>query len=208
VHRPEQGNTTIWGVGGGTGSGKTTFVGQLIDRLGVDVAVLSFDAYYHDLDHLPVEERALANFDHPDSLDFELFTKHLDRLRRGETADVPRYDFATHTRSGPPTPLEAKPLVIAEGILLLSFEEIVERLDLTLFLDVPAAVRFERRLARDVAERGRDPEGVRRQWESTVAPMHDEFVQPGAALADQVIGHGAERESVLEALCARLELAA
>ncbi len=200
-----QGDVTVWGVCGGTGAGKSTFVAQLIDRLDVDVAVVPFDAYYHDLAHLPAEERAAANFDHPDSLDYELFVEHLGALRRGEPIDVPRYDFATHSRSGPPTRIEPRPLVIAEGILLLSFPEIGELLDLALFLDVPEDVRFARRLERDVAERGRDPDGVRRQWENTVSPMHDEFVQPCAALADEVVAYGSEREAVLDALCARMD---
>ena len=182
---------TVFGICGGSGAGKTTLTRHLVERLGADdVAVLAFDAYYRDQSHLSPADRSLVNYDHPDALDHELFAHHLDELRHGRDVDVPVYDFATHTRTGQHTRVDARPLVVAEGILLFSFPTIAARLDVRVFIDVPETIRLERRLLRDTTERGRRPDDVRRQFAETVAPMHDTHVQPFAGQASRVVRLG------------------
>ena len=154
------GQVLVCGVCGGTGAGKTTLVNDLVDRWHGEVAVVAFDSYYHDLTHLEPAERAAVNYDHPDSLDVELFVAHLDVLRQGGVIEVPEYDFATHTRPGPTRRVEASSLVLVDGILLLAFEPIRERIDHAVFLDVATDLRFERRLRRDTSERGRSAASV------------------------------------------------
>ena len=183
-------DVVVLGICGGSGSGKSTLATACTDAFGEEeVAVLPFDAYYRDLTHLSPAERRAVNFDHPDSLDIELFAAHLDSLRGGEAVGVPVYDFASHTRTGDTITIVPTPVVVAEGILLLCVEAISSRLDYSVFLDVPEDVRFERRLARDTVERGRDASDVARQFAESVAPMHDEFVQPCGARADAVLTH-------------------
>ena len=172
------------GVAGGSQTGKTTLAWGLEDRLGADVSVLWFDEYYHDLVHLTPDERALVNYDHPDSLDVDLLVSHLDGLLAGRPAEVPVYDFTTHTRTGTTRRVDPRPVIVVDGILVLAFPVIRERLDVSVFVEAPAEVRLARRLDRDVRERGRTPESVRTQFAATVAPMHDAFVSPCRDLAD------------------------
>ena len=176
------------GISGGSGAGKTTLTRRLVERLGPDdVSVLAFDAYYRDQGHLSPADRALVNYDHPDSLDHERFAADVEALRSGRDIASPVYDFATHTRTSEVVIVEARPVVIVEGILLLSFSEIATHLDLAVFIDVPEQVRLERRIKRDVVERGREPDDVRRQFAATVAPMHDEYVEPYRHLAHRTV---------------------
>ncbi len=183
-------DVVVCGLIGGSGSGKSTLARGLLHTLGPDrVAVLPFDAYYRDLDHLDRSARDAVNWDHPDSLDTELFVEHLEELRRGSAVGVPVYDFTHHRRSGEWVLVEPRPLVVAEGILLGSTPDIRRRLDLTVFLDVPERVRFGRRLRRDTAERGRSRHDVERQFRESVAPMHGRFVQPCITEADVVVEH-------------------
>ena len=189
----------VFGICGGSGSGKTTLTRRLVPRLGPGAAsVLAFDAYYRDLSHLPFAERRRRNFDHPDSLDGDLFLQHLDALRQGIDLDVPVYDFSTHTLSGRFERVEAAPLLLVEGILLLAFEEVASRLDYSIFMDVPEDVRLRRRIDRDVTERGRPEDHVRRQFAATVAPMHDAYVQPSRHRADRIVTGDASDEFVDE----------
>lgn len=161
---------------------------ELIRRLGPErVSALAFDAYYRDLSHITMEERMQVNYDHPDSLDNELFAEHLRDLREGRSINVPEYDFATHTRTGTTIPVEAREIVIVEGILLFCFPGIHELLDHALFIDVPEDIRLERRVRRDVAERGRNADDVRRQFAEFVAPMHDQHVQPFRTQAHRIV---------------------
>ncbi len=183
--------STIIGVCGGSGSGKTTLARELGRVLGVDrTGIISFDSYYHDLAHLTTEQRATVNFDAPESLDVDLLTDHLAALRRGAGIAVPVYDFATHTRSGDIDLVEAGPFVIIEGILLFAFAEIRDLIDYRVYLDCPADIRYQRRLVRDVNERGRTPDSVAEQWETTVAPMHDLHVEPYAPHAHFLATYG------------------
>ncbi len=177
----------VFGICGGSGAGKTTLTRRLTQRLdGTEASVLAFDAYYRDLSHLPFAERRACNFDHPDSLDIDLFLQHLDALKQGIDVDVPVYDFPTHTFSGRFEHVTASRVLLVEGILLLAFEEVAARLDYSIFLDVPEAVRLQRRMRRDMDERGRPEDHVRRQFAATVAPMHDAYVQPSRHRADRI----------------------
>ena len=176
--------SAVLGLAGGSGAGKTTLVDGLTSRLRGDVSVLWFDEYYHDLVHLSPEQRAAVNFDHPDSLDEVLLIEHLDGLLAGRPVDVPVYDFATHTRTGLTRRVEPRPVVVVDGILVLAVPALRSRLDLAVFVDAPAEVRLARRMYRDVRERGRTTASVRAQFEATVAPMHEAFVDPSAEHAD------------------------
>lgn len=172
------------GICGGSGSGKTTLARLVAAELGA--SRIAFDTYYRDQSHLSIDERAQLNYDHPSSLDVELLAAHLDDLSVGRPIEAPVYDFATHSRTDRVEPVEARDVVIIEGILLLAFPEIATRLALRVFRDCPENVRFARRLRRDMVERGRTELSVYRQFEATVKPMHDQFVEPSRAEADIV----------------------
>ncbi len=179
--------TLLIGICGGSGSGKTTLANMVAQHFGHrSSASFAFDSYYLDQGHLAASERALVNFDHPDSLDVALFVQHLRDLRAGSEIAVPVYDFSTHSRTNDVHIVDPRPIVVVEGILLLAFPEIRECLDLTVYRDCPEQTRFDRRLARDVAERGRTPESVAEQFAATVKPMHDRFVQPSMDVASLV----------------------
>ena len=192
------------GVVGGSGAGKTTLVRGLVDRLGSGVSVLWFDEYYHDLVHLSPAERAVVNFDHPDSLDVDLLVAHMAALLAGRPAEAPVYDLSTHTRTGRTRLVQPGPVVVVDGILVLAFPAIRECLDISVFVDAPAEVRLTRRLDRDVRERGRTPESVRAQFAATVAPMHELFVAPHRADADVVIRGEGDMGHVVDDLVQRL----
>jgi uridine kinase len=156
----------------------------LCRELGQDEAVaISFDAYYRDLSHLPMADRAATNFDHPDSLDGDLLAHHLAELGAGREIPLPVYDFATYARTGDVEFVSPRPYIIVEGILLFAFAGIRARLDHLIFRHCDEATRAQRRLERDVVERGRTPESVQHQWQTTVQPMHDQFVEPFARYA-------------------------
>lgn len=181
-------SVTIIGVAGGSGSGKTTFVKRLLESLKDDCALISQDNYYHDQSDKFDHDGGSVNFDHPDSLDFDLMRKHLEVLKSGLAIESPRYDFATHTRSKKTDTLMSKPIIIIDGILILSAPQIVEMLDHKIFIDCNEKLRFQRRLKRDVEQRGRTPEGVENQFFKQVKPMHDEFVEPCKKCASDIVG--------------------
>ncbi len=197
------------GVCGGSGSGKSTLAARVAqqwaaDRPGDRAVVLSFDAYYHDQSHLPMAERALVNYDHPDSLDAGLMAAHLRALRAGRSVGVPGYDFATYRRTGDVDLVEPAELVLVEGILLFAFADLWELLDYRVFRNCPEPVRFERRLTRDTMERGRTVASVKAQLAASVKPMHDRYVQPHAPAADFVTEHGDDLDDVTTRLLAEL----
>ncbi|MFT7598538.1 MAG: uridine kinase [Acidimicrobiales bacterium] len=202
--------TTLVGICGGSGSGKSTLAAAVAAGLGTDVAsLLAFDTYYRDHGHLTPAERADVNYDHPDSLDVALFVKHLDALIAGQTIDVPLYDFATHTRTEQTTQLQPQRYTVVEGILLFAFPEIAKRMTLRVYRDCPERTRFQRRVRRDVAERGRTPESVAKQFDATVKPMHDKFVQPSMEHAHLIIpGDGVLQDSTARVLIAIEQLGA
>jgi len=175
------------GIAGGSCSGKTTLVNCLQNQLGFLVSKLAFDSYYCDQGHLSIEKRAVVNYDHPDSLDVDLFINNLRSLRKGSDISSPIYDFATHTRSAETSIVSPTEVVLIDGILLLVFPDICNLLDISIFVSAPEDVRLERRVVRDVAERGRTAEQARAQFLKTVQPMHDQFVEPSKKNADLII---------------------
>ncbi|NKB89080.1 MAG: uridine kinase [Acidobacteria bacterium] len=181
----------IIGIAGGSGSGKTTIAEALAEKIGPDnCAHILHDAYYHRLSHLPMEDRERVNYDHPDSLETELLVEHLHALLHGAAVDVPRYDFAAHDRAEDTTPTKPKPVILLEGVLALAEPTLRDLMDLKIYVDTAADLRFMRRLERDIADRGRTRESVYEQYLATVRPMHIEFVEPSKSHADLVIPEG------------------
>lgn len=181
----------VIGIAGGSGSGKTTIARALQDELGAEqVALIRHDAYYRDLGHLPPQERAQQNYDHPDALETELLVGHVRDLLRGESIEQPIYDFKVHARRTETHALEPRPVLIIEGVLVLAAPALRELMDLKIFVDTDPDIRFMRRLNRDLQERGRTLESVFQQYLSTVRPMHIQFVEPSRAHADLVIPEG------------------
>ena len=176
------------GVAGGSGSGKTTFARMLQANLGDHFCgIISQDSYYRDLHEYFDRDGGSVNFDHPDSIEFELLARHLKDLRQGHDIAIPRYDFATHSRLYETTPFPCRPVVIVDGILLLTQSDVRDLLDFSFFIETEEDLRFQRRLQRDVRERGRTPEGVHKQFHNHVKPMHDLFVQPSRKFADRIV---------------------
>jgi uridine kinase len=178
-------------IAGGSGSGKTTIARSVVDLVGRDkVIYLQQDAYYRDQSDLQFEERLKINYDHPDSLELDLLTEHLDALRDGHSIDRPVYDFETHTRTYEIYPLAPQPAVFVEGILLLADPDLRDRFDVRVYIDTEPDVRLMRRLQRDIVERDRSLESVLSQYQKTVRPMHYQFVEPSKRYADIIIPEG------------------
>ena len=193
------------GVAGGTGSGKTTVALKILERVGFDrVAYLPHDAYYRDASHLPPAERARLNFDHPDSLDNDLLIAQLKRLQAGESIEIPVYDFKTHSRLAETRHVDPQPAIMVEGILIFADKRLRDLMDVKIFVDTDADLRFIRRLKRDIEDRGRAPESVINQYLNTVRPMHLEFVEPSKRYADVIIPEGGHNEVAIEMVAARL----
>jgi uridine kinase len=197
----------VIGIAGGTGSGKTTVARAIYDRVGKDrIDWISHDSYYRDFDGYTPEGRHHINFDHPDSLETELLVRHLDVLAKGSSIEVPVYDFKTHSRKSDETQhVSPKRVLIVEGILILAEPELRKRIDIKLFVDTPADIRFVRRLMRDTKTRGRTLESVVEQYVTTVRPMHEEFVEPSKRHADLIIPEGGENQVALDAIISRVE---
>ncbi|HSY16743.1 MAG TPA: zeta toxin family protein [Candidatus Acidoferrales bacterium] len=177
----------IIAIVGGSGSGKTWLATRLLQVFGSQAVHLSQDDFYHDLRHLPPSARAAVNFDHPHAIDWPEFERVLRNCRNGNATRMPWYDFATHTRLPEGKDLIPGPLILVEGLSLLWLPRIWELFDLKVFLGCTPQLRLERRLIRDVTERGRTPDSVREQFLKTVAPMHREFVAPQAKWADVIL---------------------
>jgi uridine kinase len=196
----------IIGVAGGTGSGKTTVASAILRRVGADrMAILSHDAYYRDWVDLPKDVLDRKNFDHPDSLETDLLVRHLKALKQGAAVEAPVYDFKTHRRSSETRRVEPKKVILVDGILLYVEPELRKAFDVKIYVDTDADVRLIRRIKRDIAERGRTLESVVEQYDSTVRPMHLEFVEPSKRYADLIIPEGGENMVALDFLLARLE---
>jgi uridine kinase len=192
-------------LAGGSGAGKSSLAAVLVDALGPErVLRIAQDAYYRDHAGLPFDELEARNFDHPEALETELLVAHLLELRAGRAVDVPVYDFARHRRSAATWRAEPRALVVVDGILALADPALRACFDLRVFVDAPEALRFERRLARDVAERGRSPDSVRAQFEASVRPMHDAFVEPSRAHADWVVANADELARASQPLLERV----
>ena len=196
----------IIGIAGGTGSGKTTVARAIHDRVGRDrIEWISHDSYYRNFDPLSPEERKRINFDHPDSLETELLIRQLDVLCKGSSVEVPVYDFARDSRKAETHRVEPRKVIIVEGILVLAEPELRKRIDIKLFVDTPADIRFMRRLVRDIESRGRSLQSVVDQYMTTVRPMHEEFVEPSKRYADLIIPEGGENLVALDAIISRVE---
>lgn len=196
----------IVGVAGGTGSGKTTVSHAILERVGRDrIAYIQHDSYYRDLSHLPLEERARVNFDHPDALENELLIQHLQQLIAGRPAEIPIYDFTTHTRRKETRTVLPHRVILLEGILIFADKTLREMMDVKIYVDTDADIRFIRRLERDIAERGRTMESVIRQYLETVRPMHLEFVEPSKRYADIIIPEGGFNTIAIDMVVARIE---
>jgi uridine kinase len=181
----------VIGVGGGSGSGKTTIALSVVEAIGEDrVTLIQHDAYYHDQTDLPMEERVKVNYDHPDSFETSLLVRHLRDLRAGRAVDRPLYDFTVYNRRPETVRVEPKPVVIVEGILVLHEPGLRELMDLKIYVDTDPDLRILRRLERDLKERGRSFDSVHEQYLATVRPMHLQFVEPSKRHADIVIPGG------------------
>ncbi|MDB4633834.1 uridine kinase [Rubripirellula sp.] len=177
-------SSLLIGIAGGSAGGKTSLAKELVAAAGENASLLELDRFYHCLGN--TKDCHQTNFDEPAALDFELLQKVLEQLRTHGTASVPKYDFTTHKRVGY-EPLQAAPLIIVEGILVLSNRKVRDLLDFRLYVDAPAELRLQRRIKRDMKERGRDAESIEQQWNATVRPMHDKYVEPSRQHADQLI---------------------
>jgi len=196
----------VLGVAGGSGSGKSSVVDRVVEEVGAErVAVLRHDRYYHDLRHLPLQERFAVNVDHPSAFDDDLFVAHVEALLRGEPVDTPRYDYATFTRVEGADRVVPHPVVIVEGILLFASARIRELVDVKVYVDADADLRLLRRIRRDVVARGRTVESVLDQYERTVHPMHLEFVEPSKRWADVIVPRGVENVVGVDLVTSRVE---
>lgn len=196
----------IIGIAGGTGSGKTTIANVILERVGEEnISVLPHDAYYRDLRDLPQTQRKIVNFDHPEALDTGLLVLHLKALRRGESAEVPIYDFTTHSRTDRVRKVDPCPVVLVEGILVFTEPDLRALFDVKIYVDTPADIRFIRRLTRDIEERGRTVESVINQYQETVRPMHEEFVEPSKRYADVIIPEGGLNSVAMDMVVSRIQ---
>ncbi len=194
------------GVAGGSGSGKTTIAQNLVQRFSKEDAVLvEQDAYYKELDNLPIEERIKTNFDHPDAIEFELMKEHLLALKNGNSVERPIYDFKTHSRKAEKVMLNSSKIIIVEGILIFAVKEIRDLFDVKIFVDTDADEMLLRRIERDISERGRSFESVKNQYLQTVKPMYLEFCEPSKRYADIIIPRGGENKVAIDMVIARLK---
>jgi len=197
--------TFVIGVAGGSGSGKTTVVRRIVDSLGTEhVTLLDHDRYYRDRNDLRLEERAALNYDHPDALETDLLVEHVRALKAGTAVNVPQYDFTRHARLPETETFQPRRVLIVEGILVFVDAALRELMDIKVFVDTDSDTRFIRRLQRDVAQRGRTMESVIDQYQTTVKPMHLEFVEPSKRYADVIIPLGGHNTVAVDLLLTML----
>ena len=198
-------NILVIGIAGGTGSGKTTLMKNIVSRFEGDVTVLSHDNYYKRHDELTYEERCKLNYDEPAALETDLMARHLDRLRNGEAIDCPVYDFTVHNRSDETVRIEPRKVIIVEGILIFEDQPLRDLMDIRIFVDTDADVRLCRRIRRDVNKRGRSLESVLLQYQQTVKPMHEKYVEPSKRFAHIVIPEGGKNMVALDMVIGRIQ---
>ena len=194
----------VIGIAGGTGSGKTTITRRLVERFGGDVSVIHHDNYYKAHHDMPYEERALLNYDHPDSFDTELLVEALKELKRGHAVTCPVYDYTIHDRTDKTVTIRPTRVIVVEGILIYENRELCDQMDIKLYVDTDADVRILRRIVRDVRDRGRSLESVINQYLSTVKPMHEQFVEPSKRRADIIIPEGGHNQVALDMIMERI----
>ncbi len=195
----------VIGIAGGTGSGKTTLMKNLMERLGNEVTVMSHDNYYRRHDELPYEERCKLNYDEPAAFETELMVEHLRLLREGKEVDCPVYDFTVHNRSEDVIHLVPKSVIMVEGILIFENKALRDLMDIKIFVDTDADIRLCRRIKRDVNKRGRSVDSVLNQYKSTVKPMHDQYVEPSKKFADLVVLEGGKNIVALDMIMNRVQ---
>ena len=194
----------VIGIAGGTGSGKTTLMNNLINAFRDHVTLLSHDNYYKRHDELTYEERCQLNYDEPAALETDLMADHLDQLRRGEAIDCPVYDFTQHNRSDKTIRIVPRKVIIVEGILIFENKELRDLMDIRIFVDTDADVRLCRRILRDVEERGRSLESVLSQYQNTVKPMHEMYVEPSKKFANIIVPEGGRNFVALDMITGRI----
>mgnify|MGYP006292136141 CR=1 FL=1 len=194
------------GIGGGTGSGKTLLARRLTERFSSEhVGLIELDSYYKDLTDLPITEREQRNYDHPDAFDWDLLRENIAEIHTGEDVQIPVYDYTTHTRSSKVRTLSNLRVVFVEGILVLHKSEIREHFSIKVYVDTDADIRVLRRLKRDIRKRGRTIESVMEQYQQTVKPMHEQYVEPTRNYADIIVPHGGKNEIALDLLCMKIQ---
>ena len=198
-------NILVIGIAGGTGSGKTTLMNRLIEKFSDDITVLSHDNYYKRHDELTYEQRCELNYDEPAALETDLMARHLDRLRQGEAIECPVYDFTVHNRSNDTITIVPKKVIIVEGILIFENQPLRDLMDIKIFVDTDADVRLCRRIKRDVRKRGRTLESVLDQYQNTVKPMHEMYVEPSKKFADIVVPEGGKNLVALDMIMGRIQ---
>ena len=198
-------NILVIGIAGGTGSGKTTLMNNLIQQFEGSVTILSHDNYYRRRDELTYEERTHINYDEPAALETDLMAAHLEQLRQGIAIDCPVYDFTQHNRSNETIHIVPKNVIIVEGILIFENEPLRDLMDIRIFVDTDADVRLCRRIKRDVTKRGRTLESVLEQYQNTVKPMHEKYVEPSKHFAHIVIPEGGKNLVALDMVTGRIQ---
>ncbi len=202
----QSGKPFVIGVAGGTGSGKTTVSRRIQEAVNINhIAYIQHDNYYRDQGQLSMDQRVRTNYDHPDSLETELLVQHLISLRAGQAIEMPMYDFSLHTRSTQTQRIEPAPIILLEGILIFVEKELRELMDVRIFVDTDADIRFIRRLRRDMNERGRSLDAVVQQYMGTVRPMHMEFVEPSKRYADIIVPRGGDNRVAMEMIVSRVD---
>ena len=197
-------NILVIGIAGGTGSGKTTLMNNLIKEFSEDVTILSHDNYYKRHDELTYEQRSLLNYDEPAALETALMAAHLQQLRKGSAIDCPVYDFTQHNRSNDTIHLVPKKVIIVEGILIFENKELRDLMDIRIFVDTDSDVRLCRRIVRDVRDRGRTLESVVSQYLGTVKPMHEMYVEPSKKYANIIVPEGGKNLVALDMITGRI----
>ncbi|TDM18450.1 uridine kinase [Macrococcoides canis] len=198
--------TTIIGIAGGSGSGKTSVTSKILKNLeGYSVALIEQDYYYKNQDYLTFEERLKTNYDHPFAFDNELLIQNLKDLRNGETVEVPTYDYSKHTRSKKTITFEPKDVIIVEGIFALENSELRDLMDVKIYVDTDADLRILRRIVRDIKERGRTMESVIDQYLTVVRPMHNQFIEPTKKYADIIIPEGGSNSVAIDIMTTKIQ---
>ena len=195
----------VIGIAGGSGSGKTTLMNNIVARYGDNITVLSHDNYYKRHDELTYEERCLLNYDEPAALETDLMARQLEELRKGNAIDCPVYDFANHNRSDETIRIEPRKVIIVEGILIFENEELRNLMDIRIYVDTDADIRLCRRVKRDVNKRGRSLESVLTQYQQTVKPMHEKYVEPSKAHAHIIVPEGGKNLVALDMIMGRIQ---
>ena len=199
-------NNVLLGIGGGTGSGKTVLSNNLLNKFNRnEIAIIRQDSYYKDLSNKTSQERARTNFDHPEAINFDLLAEHLGILLNGDSVEMPVYDYSTHTRAPGEKRLYPHPIFILEGTMVLTHQQIRDRMDIKIYVETDADIRFIRRLQRDINERSRTMEDVIEQYMNTVRPMHEEFVEITKKYADIILPKGGDNSVAVDLIQTKIQ---